>query len=81
MEVAYDSHEQMEGSCTEDICVGQSLLTPITGQSFLTSRFGDASILSPMDPWQIKTIDARSDSGSEEFKWLRKFLSQSDILI
>lgn len=51
MEVADDSHEQMEGSCTEDLCVGQSFLTPITGQSFLTSRFGDASNLSPMDPW------------------------------
>jgi hypothetical protein len=55
--------------------------TPITGQSFLTSRFGDVSILSPLDPWQIMKIDARSDSGSEEFKLLRKFLSQSDIRI
>lgn len=55
--------------------------TPITGQSFLTSRFEDASILSLSDPWQLKRIDARSDSGSEEFKLLRKFLSLSDILI
>lgn len=59
------------------ICWPVLSLTPITGQSFLTSRFEDASNLSLSDPWQIKTIDARSDSGSEEFKLLRKFLSLS----
>jgi len=47
-EIVFDSHEQMEGSRTDGICSWPVYsLTPNTGQSFLTHRFGRESILSP----------------------------------
>jgi hypothetical protein len=50
-EIVFDSHEQMEGSCTDGKRSWPAYsLTTNPGQSFLTHRFGRESILSPLEP-------------------------------
>lgn len=58
--------------------VGQSpYVTQYTGQSFLTTRFGHESILSPSKSFDVQEIDARSDSGCEEIQIVKKVLEST----
>jgi hypothetical protein len=79
MEVVFDSHAQMEGSCTEATWRWPVYcLTPNTGQSFLTSRFERESILSLVETLRAQEIDARSDSGCEEIQIVKKVLEPNE---